>query len=67
METVQEKIRYLVASGMTASDIEDALDGRAGVRSVYRWAKGERAPTSKGTLEAIDKLVASVKRSKGDT
>jgi hypothetical protein len=53
----QEAVRFLMEKGWSARDIEEALDGRVNVRSIYRWVRGERAPRSRNTMEALQELV----------
>jgi hypothetical protein len=58
--TTQEMVRFLMEKDWSARDIEQALDGRVSLRSIYRWVRGERAPKSRGTLEALRGLVEQV-------
>jgi hypothetical protein len=53
----QEAVRFLMEKGWSARDIEEALDDRVNVRSIYRWVRGERAPRSRNTMEALQELV----------
>jgi hypothetical protein len=58
--TTQEMVRFLMDKNWSARDIEQALEGRVSLRSIYRWVRGERAPKSRGTLEALRGLVEQV-------
>ena len=61
MET-REMMHFLMGKGWSARDIEAALDGRVSVRSIYRWVRGERAPKTRGTLDALQALVEEVEK-----
>ena len=61
MET-REIMHFLMDRGWSARDIEAVLDGRVSVRSIYRWVRGERAPKTRGTLDALRALVEEVQK-----
>lgn len=50
-------IESLRAKGMTAQDIEEALEHRVTARTVYRWEKGQTGPQSQPVLECMRELV----------
>jgi hypothetical protein len=58
--TTQEMVRFLMERNWSARDIENAMEGRVNVRSIYRWVKGDSAPKSRGTIEALRGLVEQV-------
>lgn len=58
--TTQEMVQFLMDKKWSARDIEHALDGRVNIRSIYRWVRGDSAPKSRGTLEALRGLVEQV-------
>ena len=58
--TVQDMVQYLMTRNWSARDIESAIGHRTSVRSVYRWARGEREPKTRSTVEALRALVAEV-------
>ena len=54
---VREQVIYLLEHGHSPQDVVQALEGRASLRSVYRWANGQAAPKAPNTLRALAQLV----------
>jgi hypothetical protein len=60
----QVLVRALLSAGYTPVTLSEALVGRVGSRTVYRWAKGESAPQRRADLVALEHLAETARLSK---
>jgi transposase len=56
-DEAQQLVQRLMATGMNASEIADAMEKRVSKRTVYRWAKGESTPQQASDLQVLQELV----------
>jgi|LakMenEpi03Aug12_release.lakeMendotaPanAssembly.Ray.scaffolds.fasta_scaffold1471693_2 hypothetical protein len=56
-DEAQQLVQRLMATGMNAEEISDAMQKRVSKRTVYRWAKGDSAPQQASDLQFLQELV----------
>ena len=61
---MKAKAEGIKAEDMTPVTLSEALVGRVGSRTVYRWAKGESAPQRRADLVALEHLAETARLSK---
>lgn len=54
--SAQSMVEGLIAAGLNAEAISEALDKRVSRRTIYRWLKGESQPQQARDLQELQKL-----------
>lgn len=63
--TFQEKMQWILQNGYDVHAIYEHMEGRATLRTIYRWLKGQSVPKQRNVQEAVERLVRRVREEVG--